>query len=181
MRRRAGSDPFPAAADSDGSGPAADPAPPSPDAAHATLGYLINLSARLLAQSLRARNGPDGILPGQFPIVLQLLRDNGLSQRDLCARVRIEQSTMANTLKRMERGGIITRALSRGNRRQQAIYLTPKGRALAEEAVENAAEVNRLALSGLDECARLQLRQMLLTMTVSLERDIGARPAGDDE
>lgn len=141
----------------------------------ATLGYLINLSARLLAQSLRLRNGPDGILPGQFPIVLELLRDDALTQRELCARVRIEQGTMANTLKRMERDAIIERHPHADDRRQHTIHLTAKGRRLAGQAMRNAHAVNAVALSGLDDAAQARLRQMLLNMTRALEQDIAGR------
>jgi DNA-binding MarR family transcriptional regulator len=139
-----------------------------------TLGYFINLSARLLAQLLRLRNGSEGILPGQFPIVLELLRDDALTQRELCTRVRIEQGTMANTLKRMERNGIIERRPSPGDRRQHSVHLTAKGRILAEQAMQNAREVNCVALSRLDDRGQEQLRQMLLNMTRSLEQDIAA-------
>lgn len=97
-----------------------------PDPLHSmTLGYLVNLIARLMAQALKARNGPDGILPGQYPIALELLMRDGMSQRDLCEAVRIEQTTMANTLKRMERDGLIVRRQSAEDGRLSTVHLTP--------------------------------------------------------
>ncbi|WP_084540159.1 MarR family winged helix-turn-helix transcriptional regulator [Azorhizobium doebereinerae] len=137
-----------------------------------TLGYLINLLARLLAQSLKARNGVDGILPGQFPIVLELLKADGPTQRDLCEFVKIEQSTMANTLKRMERDGIIERRACADDGRQATVHLTEHGRTLAQAAVINAFEVNRVALEPLDKDAQVQLRAGLIAMVERLEADI---------
>ncbi len=137
-----------------------------------TLGYLINLLARLLAQSLKARNGADGILPGQFPIVLELLKSDGPTQRDLCEFVKIEQSTMANTLKRMERDGIIERRACLDDGRQATVHLTESGRALAQTAVINAFEVNRVALEALDKDAQVALRAGLTAMVERLEADI---------
>ncbi|MGU3495282.1 MarR family winged helix-turn-helix transcriptional regulator [Xanthobacteraceae bacterium A53D] len=139
-----------------------------------TLGYLINLLARLLAQSLKARNGMDGILPGQFPIVLELLRADGPTQRDLCEFVKIEQSTMANTLKRMERDNIIERRACIDDGRQATVHLTEHGRGLAQAAVVNAFDVNRIALEPLNKDAQIQLRSWLITMVEQLEAD-GAR------
>lgn len=153
-------------------------APQGPDVAplhRMTLGYLISLLARLLAQSLKARNGPDGILPGQYPIAVELLAQDGMSQRDLCEVVRIEQATMANTLKRMERDGLITRRQSAEDGRLATIHLTEAGARLTRAAVLNAAEVNGVALEGLDPAAQAALRDMLIDLTERLEADIKSR------
>lgn len=143
-----------------------------------TLGYLINLIARLLAQSLKARNGVEGILPGQYPIVLELLTKDGPTQRDLCDFVKIEQSTMANTLKRMERDGIIERRASLEDGRQATVHLTERGRKLAEVAVVNAFDVNRVALEPLDREAQVQLRTSLIAMAERLESDLAEHRGG---
>lgn len=140
-----------------------------------TLGYLVNLLARLLAQSLKARNGSDGILPGQYPVAVELLTHDGMSQRDLCEAVRIEQATMANTLKRMERDGLITRRQSAEDGRLATIHLTAHGAQLAHASVLNAAEVNRVALEGLDPAAQAALRDTLLDLAERLEADLERR------
>lgn len=140
-----------------------------------TLGYLISLLARLLAQSLKVRNGADGILPGQYPIAVELLARDGMSQRDLCEVVRIEQATMANTLKRMERDGLIIRRPSAEDGRLSTIHLTEAGARLARDAIRNAAEVNSIALEGLDPAAQTALRNMLIELTERLEADLARR------
>lgn len=137
-----------------------------------TLGYLINLLARLLAQALKVRNGPGGILPGQFPIVLELLKAEGLTQRELCDYVKVEQGTMANTLKRMERDGLLERYNCDEDGRQSRIHLTERGASLARVAVVNALDVNRVALSGLDTAAQAHLRAVLIEMADRLEADL---------
>ncbi|MEP9380596.1 MarR family winged helix-turn-helix transcriptional regulator [Aquabacter sp. CN5-332] len=144
-----------------------------------TLGYLINLIARLLAQSLKVRNGADGILPGQYPVAVELLARDGLSQRDLCEAVRIEQATMANTLKRMERDGLITRRQSAEDGRLATIHLTEVGTQLAFASARNAADVNRVALDGLDPAAQADLRDTLLDLAERLEADLKRRGEKD--
>ena len=64
---------------------------------------LINLLARLSNKAARMRLGAMGTWPGQIPIVLCLLAEEGLSQKELIERTRIEQSTMAEHLDRMDR------------------------------------------------------------------------------
>lgn len=68
-----------------------------------SLGYQVNHLARLLAQALAAQIAPFGVVPGQFAQLLALFEQDGMTQRELCDRVRIEQPTMANTLQRMQR------------------------------------------------------------------------------
>lgn len=148
------------------------PSPVGSAEADRSLGYLVGLSARLLAGALRARTAPDGILPGQFPIVLELLAARVLTQRDLCERIRIEQGTMANTLKRMERDALIERRPTHHDARQADIRLTARGRLLASEAVAHAAEINRIACLGLDAAAERALRTALATMISNLDRDL---------
>lgn len=137
-----------------------------------SLGYQVNLLARLLAQALKRRNGRDGILPGQFPIVLELMAYDGATQRELCDGVRIDQSTMASTLKRMERDGLIERRPCARDGRQSTVHLTPSGRDLSETAIANAREVNRVALEALDPEAQQVLREALAKMAASLTRDL---------
>ena len=137
-----------------------------------SLGYQFGLIARLLAQSLKKRNGKDGILPGQFPIALELLAQDGATQRDLCALVKIDQSTMASTLKRMERNGIIRRKACPRDGRQSTIHLTAKGRRLSDAAVQNARAVNRIAFEDLDPEATAQLRAALGHIVDRLSHDV---------
>lgn len=137
-----------------------------------TVGYLINLIARLLAQSLKARNGAGGIMPGQYPIALELLRHDGATQRDLCDAVRIEQATVANTLKRMERDGLVERRQSSDNARLATNHLTPLGCRLAAVAVDNALDVNRVAFEGLDERQCDELRETLSGIAFRLDGDM---------
>lgn len=140
-----------------------------------TVGYLINLIARLLAQALKARNGAGGVMPGQYPIALELLRHDGATQRDLCEAVRIEQATVANTLKRMERDGLVERRPTSDNARLATNHLTPLGRRLAAIAVENALDVNRVAFEGLDARQCSDLRETLSGIAFRLEGDLRKR------
>ena len=73
---------------------------------HRSAGYLANHMARVFAHALAERIRPLGLAPGQFMTLIELWREDGLTQRDLVARLDVEQATMANTLKRMERDGI---------------------------------------------------------------------------
>ncbi len=112
-------------------------------------GYLANHMARLFAKALQNRIAPLGIVTGQFPILLELWDQDGVTQRELLAKLDIEQATLANTLTRMERDGLLTRTKHPGDARAQQIWLTAKAREIRDEAYAAAGETNALALSGL--------------------------------
>ena len=114
-----------------------------------SLGYQVNHLARLLAQALAARIAPYGVVPGQFAQLLVLFEEDGLTQRELCDRVRIEQATMAKTLQRMQRDGLVRCDPDPDDRRRIRVYLTDQARALEPDLVAAARSVNTSATAGL--------------------------------
>ncbi|MCA0921576.1 MarR family winged helix-turn-helix transcriptional regulator [Pseudooceanicola nanhaiensis] len=114
-------------------------------------GYLVNHMARLFARELEAGLKPLGIGIGMFPALLQLWEKDGRTQRELVTALDIEQPTLANTLTRMEKKGLITRKPDPEDGRAQRIHLTDRGRALQAEAEARATAVNTRALSGFSE------------------------------
>ncbi|MBF9049291.1 MarR family transcriptional regulator [Roseobacter sp. HKCCD9010] len=112
-------------------------------------GYLANHMARLFARAIHARIKPLGLSPGNFPAMLELWARDGQTQSELVQRLDIEQATMANTLTRMERDGLITRTKDADDGRLQRIWLTERGKSLQNPATEAARSENARALQGL--------------------------------
>ncbi|ETA53377.1 MarR family winged helix-turn-helix transcriptional regulator [Ponticoccus alexandrii] len=112
-------------------------------------GYLVNHMARLFAGALRDSVAELGLTPGTFPAMLELWAQDGLTQADLTRRLDIEQATMARTLARMQRDGLILRRPDPDDARRSLIYLTEHGRALHGPATDRAQQVNRRALAQL--------------------------------
>jgi len=139
----------------------------------ASAGYMVNHLARLFAREIHARIGPLGLTPGTFPAMLELWAEDGLTQRDLVARLDIEQATMANTLARMERDGLIRRTPDPKDRRAQRVWLTEAGRALQGPATAAAREVNAAALEGLGADERAAFLRTLGTVLRGLQQRRG--------
>jgi DNA-binding MarR family transcriptional regulator len=120
-----------------------------------SLGYQVNHLARLMAQALRTEISPLGVVPGQFAQLLALYEEDGLSQTELCERVRVEQPTMANTLRRMERDGLVRRLPDPGDGRRAIVTLTERAQGLEEALAGAARSVNSGATKGIagDELA----------------------------
>lgn len=130
-------------------------------------GYLANHVARLFARELAEAVRPLGLAPAQFMVLIELWRDEGLTQKDLVGRLDVEQATMAATLARMERDGLIERRPDQADARSRRIQLTARARALQEPALAAAKSVNARALAGFSD----DEREVLLS---SLRRIVGA-------
>ncbi len=135
----------------------------------ASLGYQVNHLARLLERALRQRIEGYGVVPGQFAQLLALYEQEGLTQRELCERVQIEQPTMANTLQRMERDGLIHRVPDPHDRRQAKVMLSDRARELQEPLVAAAREVNGAATRGLDDAQAALLLDLIARAIENLE------------
>ena len=136
----------------------------------ASAGFLANHMARLFAAGLQRRVAPLGLAPAQFMVLLELWQDDGLTQRDLVERLDVEQATMANTLARMDREGLITRRRSETDRRARVVEITPKARAMREAAIAAAKAQNEAALAGLTGTERDELLRLMRKVIGAMKR-----------
>lgn len=134
-----------------------------------SIGYLTNLAARLFLRALERRS-PGGVT-GPMPVFLALHEGNALPQKELARIAAVEQPTMANTLGRMERDGLIVREADPRDRRSMLIRLTSTGLKNAEAAMVAAGRVNQLALGALAPAERTMFVAMLGRIIAVLEVD----------
>ena len=136
-----------------------------------SLGYQVNHAARLFAQALHQRIAPLGVVPGQFAQLLALFEADGQTQRELCEQVGIEQPTMANTLQRMERDGLVRREPDPADGRRARVLLTDRARDLEGPLVAAARAVNATATRGLNAPEVAAVLAALPRIIDNLEKD----------
>ncbi|TDK43116.1 MarR family winged helix-turn-helix transcriptional regulator [Antarcticimicrobium luteum] len=143
-------------------------------------GFLANQMARLFAAGLARRIRPLDLAPAQFMVLLELWRQDALSQAELVARLDVEQATMANTLARMERDGLIQRLPSKTDGRVRLACLTDRARALRRPATAAARAQNAEALAGLTPQERGAFLRMMKAVadTMRTARDAGPPATG---
>ena len=144
-------------------------------------GYLTNHLARLFAHALHGRIAPLGLAPAQFMTLLELWEGDGLTQVELVSRLDVEQATMANTLTRMERDGLIRRAPHPDDRRARLVFLTDRARALRTPAIEAAQSVNSDMLEPLAPEEREMLVGLLARMVSARRTARGAAQKDAEE
>ena len=129
------------------------------------------LVSRLIARVFAQRLAPKGIGYGQFPVLLCLWDEDGITQKALSERIRIEAPTMVRTLDRMERDGLVSRVRSITDRRQIHVRLTEKGRRLKNVLARLSSDVDKTALAGLGRAGQQTLRVLLERLIQNLEQD----------
>ncbi|WP_035829953.1 MarR family winged helix-turn-helix transcriptional regulator [Kaistia adipata] len=132
-------------------------------------GYMTNWAARLFARAIDRRLKPLGISSGQLPVFFALGGGAALSQKALAELAAIEQPTMAATLSRMERDGLIEKSPDPDDRRSSLISLTPVALEKAQEVREVIASVNAAALSALSPGEQEAYLGSLAKITAALD------------
>jgi DNA-binding MarR family transcriptional regulator len=143
-------------------------------------GFLANHLARIFARGLSARIRPLGLTTGAFPALLALWEKDGQTQKQLTGLLDVEQATMANTLSRMERDGLVRRLRDETDGRVQRIWLTETARNLREPALQAAMEENRETLAPLSETDRRHFIRLLRTIIESSQARRSAEPGKGD-
>lgn len=135
-----------------------------------TPGHLISLAARGFARMSEARLKPLGFGVGHLPVLIALQNGQAGSQRDLARFARIEQSSMAQMLARMERDGLICRMPDPADGRSSQISLTQAARTRLPDACAALFQGNRDALNGFTDEESTQLVALLTRLIANLDR-----------
>ena len=89
-------------------------------------GYLVRDAHRAFQRLLERRIAPYGVSRGQWYFLRVLWTSDGLSQRELSARVGMMEPTTVIALRSMEKAGLIHRVRSGDDRRKVRVLLTAK-------------------------------------------------------
>ena len=135
------------------------------------LGYQVGLLSRLFDRALELHLSDFKVSPGQFPALVMLYEKDGLTQAELCKRIQVEQPTMANTLNRMERDGLIRRVGDPSDRRRALIHLTDRAKGFKKDLMERARQVPKQALAGLSPADQDHLFHLLGAMVDNLQTE----------
>ncbi|WP_218148407.1 MarR family winged helix-turn-helix transcriptional regulator [Lentzea xinjiangensis] len=106
---------------------------------------------RGLASSLLADLG---LFPGQELILMQLRDRDGRSQKQLVDALKLDHSTIAKSVRRLENAGLVTRAADEADARVKVVSLTETGRALQERIRNVWTELENTSNRGLTEQER---------------------------
>jgi len=133
-------------------------------------GFLVRDANRAFQRLLEKRIAPYGVARGQWYFLRVLWNEDGLSQRELSARVGTMEPTTVIALRTMEKSGLIRRVRSTDDRRRSHVWLTPKAQRLRTELLTLARGITDAAETGISGGELALFRRVIARMTANLDR-----------
>ncbi len=133
-------------------------------------GYLVRDAHRAFQRLLERRIASYCVTRGQWYFLRVLWTADGLSQRELSARVGMMEPTTAVALRSMERSQLIRRLRAADDRRKVRVFLTPKAKRLRNQLLTVARGITADAEQGIGARDLANFRQAIARMTANLDR-----------
>src|SRR5215472_15637628 len=132
-------------------------------------GYMVRDAHRAFQRLLERRIAPYGVTRGQWYFLRVLWTADGLSQRELSARVGMMEPTTVIALRSMERAQLIRRLRADDDRRKVRVFLTTKAKRLRDELLTVARGITMEAEDGIGPRDIDTFRRVITHMTANLD------------
>jgi len=136
------------------------------------LGLLVSMIHRTRMMYLNDRMKNLDITAGQFPFILVLSHEEGITQEDLAAHLHIDKGTVARALRKLEDNEYLFRKVDTKNRRRYLIYLTEKGRSAVPQINNIDKEWENSMCSKFSEEQYLNLFDILKVLAVNSLKNV---------
>jgi DNA-binding MarR family transcriptional regulator len=123
--------------------------------------YPVSFAIFALARTHRAKAASMladiGLFPGQEILLMQLAGQDGRPQKSLCESIGLDHSTVAKSVGRLERDGLIERRKCPEDGRISQVHLTARGRDMTDAISRIWAELERQTIKGLSDAEQQAL------------------------
>lgn len=109
-----------------------------------------------------------GIYPGQPPLLFELFKKNGRSQKELADSLKVKPATINVTIKRLEKTGFILRKNDEKDQRMTRIFLTDKGQNICNELLRINKQIEEECFYGFTIEEKVLLRRLLIQVKENL-------------
>jgi len=103
-----------------------------------------------------------GLRPAHFGVLMTLGAVSRASQRELRQAMGVDPRNLVGVIDELEEPGLVDREAQPGDRRRDAVCLTPAGRSKLAELQRKGEAAEREPLAGLDAQEKSQLYRLLL-------------------
>ncbi|WP_036799015.1 MarR family winged helix-turn-helix transcriptional regulator [Photobacterium marinum] len=133
-----------------------------------SFGWMINVVANKASKQFDTELKKHGLTVALWPTMMCLWEEEGITQREIAQKSKVENSTTTRTLDKLEKMGLVERQTDPNSRRSFRIYLTNKGRDLKETLLPVPIAVNQSLLDSLDEDEQLEMIRLLQKMVSAI-------------
>ncbi|MCC4800959.1 MarR family transcriptional regulator [Enterovibrio norvegicus] len=135
----------------------------------ASFGWLINVVAGKAEKRLDAELKQHGLTVALWPTMMCLWEEEGVTQRQIALKAKVENSTTTRTLDKLEKLGLVERRDDPDSRRNYRIYLTESGKALRDKVAAIPLAINAELLTTLNDDEHSQLIHLLQKVVANVE------------
>ena len=133
-----------------------------------SFGWMINVVANKANKDFDVELKQHGLSLALWPTLMCLWEEEGITQRDIAAKSKVENSTTTRTLDKLEKLELVERRADPNSRRSFRIYLTEKGKALEEQLVPIPIRLNKELMNELDAEEQQQMIKLLQKMVAAI-------------
>lgn len=134
-----------------------------------SLGWLINVVANKLKNDFDTELKKHGLTIALWPTLMCLWEEEGVTQREIAIKSKVESSTTTRTIDKLERLNLVERRDDPQSRRSFRIYLTDEGRALQSTLIHIPIDINESMLSSLDSEEQEQMLGLLKKLVTNID------------
>jgi DNA-binding MarR family transcriptional regulator len=134
--------------------------------------YQVRGTHRLFARLLEKRIANSGIKTGAWYLLRVLWEKEGISQKELSTQSFLTESSVVTMLNSMARAGLVVRERDEIDKRRMKILLTGKARALKDELLPVAREINARATKNIDRDDLKTFLKVLSLMKDNLDEEL---------
>lgn len=116
--------------------------------------------------SIQRASVQEGVHLGQPPILIYIAEHEGCTQREIADALQVSPASIATSLKRMQRSGLIQKKVDSTDLRSNCLTLTPEGQSAMQRSRQACDAVDRRMFEGFS-------REELSTFCHYLDRAIG--------
>src|ERR687884_142443 len=117
-----------------------------------SIGFIVNRTAKSFLKALDLElHQKVGVTVGQWKVIVMLVKQNGLTQKEIAEKLGLEGPTLIPIIDKMEKEGLIMRKVDPSDRRNNRIYRTEKADALWGRMMECTSKIRQVALKDISE------------------------------
>lgn len=114
-------------------------------------GWMLKAISNWIDEELSLQLKPVGLSRVQFPIMMVLIEEEGLTQVEIGKKISMPGYATSRNIDQLEHRNLVKRQLHESSRRSHNIYLTPQGKQLAPQLISVANRISERLLDPLED------------------------------
>ncbi|MDA3974025.1 MarR family transcriptional regulator [Enterococcus thailandicus] len=108
---------------------------------------------------------------GQYLYLVRICENPGIIQEKLAEMIKVDRTTTARAIKKLEKNGMIKKEQDQENRKIRHLYPTSKGKTVYPLIIRENEHSNQVALQGITEEEAQQLKILLEKVSANVSDD----------